>query len=64
MLHKDAPRRHPRRKFNGFFASMILINDFKIKVTDKICPSKNKTSCYLSTKKKKNENLLFLYRAH
>lgn len=64
MLHKDAPCRHLRRKFNGFFASVVLINDFIVKVTDKVCSLKNKTSCYLSSKKKKNENLLFLYRAH
>lgn len=52
MLHKDAPCRHLRRKFNGFFASVVLTNDFIVKVTDKVCSLKNKTSCYLSSKEK------------
>ena len=63
MLYKDAPCRHLRRKFNGFFASVVLINDFIVKVTDKVCSSKNKTSCYLSSKRKRMK-ICYFYIGH
>lgn len=58
MLHKDALADISEENSMDSLLPVVFINDFIVKVTDKVCSLKNKTSCYLSSKKKKEWKLV------